>query len=130
MTESLERRSYACAVLASYLELPDTPSRPRPPDRALACRLYHRDIPLRVIRQAFLLADARRRIRPQQAPPLQPIRSLYYFLPVIEELLQTPLPHRYEQHLKRKLSALNATHRQQPSSNPGAGSGSKKRVFS
>ncbi len=129
MTESLDPRSYACAVLASYLELPDTPSRSRPPDRALACRLYHRDIPLRVIRQAFLLADARRRIRPQQAPPLQPIRSLYYFLPVIEELLQTPLPNHYEQHLKRKLSALNATHRQRPSSNPATGTGSKKRVF-
>jgi len=130
MTESLDPRSYACAVLASYLELPDTPSRPRPPDRALARRLYDRNIPLQIVQQAFLLAHARRRIRPQQAPPLQPIRSLHYFLPVIEELLETPLPHRYEQHLKRKLSALKATHIQQPSSKPGAGSGSKKRVFS
>ena len=41
MTESLERRSYVCALLASYLELPDTPSRSRPPDRALA-RVLHR----------------------------------------------------------------------------------------
>ena len=129
MTESLERRSYVSTLLASYLEWPDTPSRSRPPDRALAQRLYHRDIPLRIVQQAFLLAHARRRIRPQQAPPLQPIRSLYYFLPVIEELLETPLPHRYEQHLKRKLSSLNATTRQQPSSNPTTGSGSKKRVF-
>ena len=129
MTESLERRSYVCAVLASYLEWPDTPSRSRPPDRALARRLYDRDTPLRIVQQSFLLAHARRRIRPQQASPLQPIRSLYYFLPVIEELLETPLPHRYEQHLKRKLSALNATNRQQPSSNTATGTGSKKRVF-
>jgi hypothetical protein len=130
MTESLERRSYVCALLASYLEWPDTPSRSRPPDRALARQLYDRDIPLRIVQQAFLLAAARRRIRPRQAPPLQPIRSLYYFLPVIEELLQTPLPNRYEQHLKRKLFALNATKRQRPSSNPATGTRSKKRVFS
>ena len=129
MTESLERRSYLCAVLASYLELPDTPSRSRPPDRALAGRLYDRHIPLQTVQQAFLLASARRRIRPQDSPPLQPIRSLYYFVPVIEELLQTPLPKGYQQYLKRKLSALNTTENQQPFSNPATGAASKKRVF-
>jgi hypothetical protein len=127
MTESLDRRCYVCAVLASYLELPDTPSRSRPPDRALAGRLYDRHIPLRTVQQAFLLASARRRIRPQDSPPLQPVRSLHYFVPVIEELLQTPLTRGYEQYLKRKL-ALNTPKKQQPSSNPATGTGSKKRV--
>ncbi len=40
---------------------------------------------------AFLLASARRAARPANALRLGPIRSLHYFLPVIEELLQTPL---------------------------------------
>lgn len=108
MTELLNRRSYVGAVLASYLELPDTPSRTRPPDRALAGQLYDRQIPFQTVQQAFLLATARRRFRSPDAPSLQPIRSLHYFGPVIEELLHTPLPQGYSQYLKRKLAALDS----------------------
>ena len=48
-------------------------------------------IPLTTVETAFLLASVRRAARRPDAIPLGPIRSLHYFLPVIEELLHTPL---------------------------------------
>lgn len=107
MTED-PRRDYVRAVLAAYLELPDTPDRPRPPDRTLAAQLYDREIPLEVVRDALILAYARRTLRPPEAPPLPPVRSLYYFLPVIEELLKRPLPTMYIDYLKAKLKRARA----------------------
>jgi hypothetical protein len=83
-------RGYAAAVLHLYTRLPDTPDRPRRPDRALAAKLAADEVPLATVNAAFLLATARRRLRPQDAPPLEPVRSLHYFLPVIRELLRTP----------------------------------------
>ena len=94
---------YVQAVIQLYLQLPDTPDRPRPPDRRLAAQLCDSGVPLVVIQQALLLASARRICRPTHAPALSPIRSLYYFLPVIEELLAHPLPDGYTAYLLRKL---------------------------
>lgn len=96
-------REYVQAVLAAYLELPETPARARPPDRQLARQLCRRAIPLSVVQDALLLATARRLTRPPHAPPLSPIRSLYYFLPVIDELLQNPLPTGYAEYLSNKV---------------------------
>ena len=96
--------TYIRALLKLYCDLPDTPSRPRPPDRTLARELFLREVPLQTVRQAFLLATARRRFRHPDAPPLQPVRSLYYFLPIIEELLQVPMPDTYLRYLERKLA--------------------------
>ncbi len=104
MTED-PRRDYLRAVLAAYVELRDTPDRPRPPDRTLAAQLYAREIPLKVVRDALILAYARRTLRPPDAVPLPRVRSLYYFLPVIEELLKKPLPHMYIDYLRAKLKS-------------------------
>jgi hypothetical protein len=97
------RREYVRAVLAAYVELADTPDRPRPADRALAAQFYDREIPLELVRDALILAYARRTLRAPDAPLLAPVRSLYYFLPVIEELLKKPLPNMYIDYLKAKL---------------------------
>ena len=51
------------------------------------------------------MATSRRLFRDPALPRLSPIRSLYYFLPIVEELLQYPLPHGYAQYLERKLRA-------------------------
>jgi hypothetical protein len=75
---------YVASLLAAYVALPDTACRPRPADRALAHQLEADGVPLQVVLDAFLLAHARRTLKPQ-APP-QPVRSLHYFLPVIREL--------------------------------------------
>ena len=50
-----------------------------------------------------MLAAARRIIRPAEAPPLGIVRSLAYFLPVIEEVLQLKVSQEYFQHLRRRL---------------------------
>ena len=85
--------AYRQALTDFYLRLPDTPRRLSRFDLRLVRQLWDRQIPLTVIETAFLLASARRAARRPDAMPLGPIRSLHYFLPVIEELLQTPLRH-------------------------------------
>jgi len=102
------RQDYVRAVLAAYVGWADTPDRPRPADRVLAAQLYERDIALQIVRDALILAYARRTLRPPEAPPLPPVRSLYYFLPVIEELIKKPLPNMYIDYLKAKLKRFQA----------------------
>lgn len=83
-----ERHHFVRAVLDLYLGLPHSAARrPSRSDRRLAEQLFDRGIALQIIRAAMLLAMARRTQRPIDAPPLTPIRSLYYFAPVIDELL-------------------------------------------
>lgn len=85
--------TYRKTLLDLYLRLPDTPRRVSRFDLRLIRDLWEREIPLTTVETAFLLASARRAGRPADALPLGPIRSLAYFLPVIEELRQTPLQH-------------------------------------
>lgn len=97
---------YVETVLALYCTLPDTPNRHSRYDRRLAIQLYQRQLPLSLIENAFLLATARRLLRDPSYPPLNPIRSLHYFLPVIKELLDQPPPQAYFDYLRTKLAPL------------------------
>ena len=72
-------------------------------DRMLAAQLHQRGVPIETVENAFVLAAARRLIRPAGATPLGTIRSLAYFLPVIEEVLQLQVGQEYFQHLRHKL---------------------------
>ena len=85
--------TYRQTLLDLYLRLPDTPCRVSRHDGRLVQQLWERGIPLTTAETALLLASLRRANRRSDALPLGPIRSLHYFLPVIEELLHTPLPH-------------------------------------
>ena len=98
--------NYVEKLLDLYLGLPQTPSRAGRHDRRLAQQLRHQKTPLETVESAFLLAIARRSSRDPALPPLQPIRSLHYFLPVIEELLATGVSSDYLQYLRRKLAPL------------------------
>ncbi len=82
--------SFVANVLDCYVHLPHTPSRASSYDRRLAVRLRKQQTPLDVVKAAFILATSRRTFRPNDAPPLEPIRSLAYFLPVVQELKRTP----------------------------------------
>ena len=95
--------AYVAAVLAMYLDLPDTPIRANAQDRSVARKLNEDGVPLPTIESALLLASLRRRIRPEGLPPLPPIRSLAYFQPVIAELRQQSLPDGYCDYLRLKL---------------------------
>jgi hypothetical protein len=97
--------TYVRCVLDLYRSIPDTPDRARPADRHLAATLEQRAIPLDIIAAAFVLATARRHYRDPQAPALTPVRSLHYYLPVINELLASPPPDEYRDHLRRKLES-------------------------
>src|ERR1019366_8198568 len=86
-----DRSIFVRAVLDLYLGLPHAAAtRPSRNDRRLAEQLFDRCIALDTVRAAMLLAMARRVERPASAPPLTPIRSLHYFVPILHELLATP----------------------------------------
>lgn len=99
----LSREHYVQKVLQAYQHTPGTTGQVRPPDLQLAVQLQQRGIPLRTIENALLLAAARRIFRPADTPPLTTVRSLAYFVPVIEELLTTQISDDYLQYLRRKL---------------------------
>src|SRR5258707_11919455 len=63
----------------SYRATPGTSGVMRRPDRLLAAQLHQRGVPLEAVENAFVLAAARRMIRPADAAPLSTIRSLAYF---------------------------------------------------
>ncbi len=83
---------YVAAVLTLYLDLPDTPLRASVRDQRQARLWFDRGVPLEVVEIALLLACLRRKVRPADVPTLSRIRSLAYFQPVIEELLDHPRP--------------------------------------
>ena len=56
------------------------------------------------IENAFVLAVTRCLVRPAQTPPLGTIRSLAYFLPVIEEVLDVKVGQDYFNYLRYRLS--------------------------
>ena len=60
-------------------------------------------------RKCIGLAATRRLIRPVDAPPLGTIRSLAYFLPVIEEVLELRVTPDYFQYLRSKLKRIPPT---------------------
>jgi hypothetical protein len=96
--------AYVRTVQNQYLALPNTSNRFSCSDRHLARHLYLRGIPISVVRSALLLATVRRLCRHPHATPLPPVRSLYYFLPVIEEILLAPLPPSYLPYLEHKIA--------------------------
>ena len=97
---------YVAALLTLYVDLPDTPLRHTPMDQSVARKLYQEAVPLSLVESALLLATLRRRTRSSELPPLSKIRSLAYFLPVIAELQQQPLPDGYLDYLRLKLPRL------------------------
>lgn len=98
---------YLSAVLKLYLALPETPSRAGPHDRKSAAVLHARAVDPATVESALLLASLRRLGRPADMPPLSPIRSLAYFFPVIQELLDNPIPDDYREYLRRKIRLLD-----------------------
>ncbi len=99
--------SYVYKILAYYISLPNTPTRPRKDDRFVAQKLYNRNIPFMTMECAFLLGTARRCFRDEEnGPPLDPIRSLRYFLPVVDELQVIGVDNTYVEYLRNKLEPL------------------------
>ena len=104
MDHSREQQEYICQVLEAYQKTPGTMGTARRADRMLAAQLCQRGVSVAVIENALVLAATRRLVRPAGAPPLGAIRSLAYFLPVIEEVLKSRVSPDYFHYLRRKLA--------------------------
>jgi hypothetical protein len=103
---AVSKSDYVRRVLKLYLGLTETPTRDSRLDRRLAEDLYDNQIELEQVEAALILASARRLLRSSTAPKLGPIRSLHYFVPVIEEIRSAPISPNYIAYLRRKLAAL------------------------
>jgi len=102
------RQAYVNAVVRNYVRLPGTPLRASRRDRKLAAALYDRRVPLRVVWAAFVIAATRWAIRTPQQRKLEAIRTLYYFLPAIDEVLDTSPDPDYVEYLAGKLRSFVA----------------------
>jgi len=100
------REEYVQKVLEAYRQTPGTTGHVRRPDHLLAAQLHQRGVPLKVVENAIVLATARRLLRPTTAPLLATVRSLAYFLPVIEEVLELKISQDYFQHARRRIQRL------------------------
>lgn len=69
--------------------------------------LFARGVPFAVVENPFVLAATRSLIRPADVPPLEAIRSLTYFSPVIDEVLASSAGEDYYQHLRHRLARLS-----------------------
>jgi hypothetical protein len=108
-SSSVGREDYVRKVLDAYRNTPGTCGNLRRPDRLLAIQLYQRGVPLSKIENALVLAAVRRLIRPADAPTLTTVRSLAYFMPVIEEVLEMEVGEDYFQYARQKLQRLRSS---------------------
>jgi hypothetical protein len=108
MEHGLSQEEYVHQVLEAYRKTPGTMGTVRRADRMLAAKLYQRGLSLSVIENAFVLGATRRLVRPADAPRLGPIRSLAYFLPVIDEVLELRVSPDYFAYLRQKLARAGA----------------------
>lgn len=98
----MNQQAFIRAVRDLYITLPQTSKRFSRSDRHLASDLHQRQVPFDTVRSALLLAVVNRLYR--EGPPLPTIRSLHYFVPVIDEVLLKPLPSGYVQYLEYKIA--------------------------
>lgn len=104
MDDGHGQEEYIRQVLEAYRKTPGTMGTVRRADRLLAAQLYQRGLSVKVIENALVLAATRRLIRRADAAPLGTIRSLAYFLPVIEEVLALRVSPDYFDYLRHKLA--------------------------
>ena len=101
-----DSNDYVAGVLKLYLELPETPRKANTNDKITASGLYERGIQMNTVESALLLASVRRLGKSPDLPPLSPIRSLAYFLPVIQEVLEKQVNDDYLKYLRLKVRSL------------------------
>lgn len=86
----MTRETYLKKVIGLYLEAPETPNKARRADWAVAASFYQRDTSLKDIAHAIRLASRRRYCREPELSALEPICSLAYFRPLVENLRRQP----------------------------------------
>jgi hypothetical protein len=100
----ISRHEYVRRLVDAYRTTPGTHGNVRRADRMLAEQLYDQDVPLTAAENALVLATARRLLRPEGAPPLNPVRSLHYFRAVIDEVMRSDVSEDYYHYLRGKIA--------------------------
>jgi hypothetical protein len=114
VTAILSATGYVAAVRLALRNLPEPRPGFRPTDRRLALDLHRKGVPIPILRAAIRLATLRRLTRDSGSPPLAPVRSLYYFLPVLDELLRTPPDPTWLSYIDASLARLDPASAQTP----------------
>ena len=104
----MNRPEFVEQVLALYLTADGAPGRISRSDRLLVGAWYDQEVTMDEIETAFVLTIARRRFRDPALPPLAPIRSLQYFVPVLAEVRRNAIPVDYVSYLRHKLARLGS----------------------
>jgi hypothetical protein len=107
---------YVDSVRNSFLALGCTSGRFGPADQCQAQDFQQENIPLSVVEDALLIGACRKYISWLNHGPNEPISSLRYFQPLIEEVQERPFPSGYRDHLRRELEKLSSLWRQQADS--------------
>ena len=107
MDDGIGMEEYVRRVLEAYRKTPGAMGTVRRPDRTLAAQLFQRGVSVTVIENALVLAAIRRLVRRPDAPPLGAVRSLAYFLPVIEEVVEVRVSPNYFEYLRQKLQRIS-----------------------
>jgi len=107
----MDQREYVRQLLEAYRTTPGTCGAVRRADRLLAAQLHERGVPVETVENALTLAATRRMMRPADAPPLGTVRSLAYFVPVINEVLDLKVGQDYYRHLRSNLQRLTPNQR-------------------
>jgi len=109
----MERSEYVRLVLDAYRSTPGVVGVVRRADRLLAGELFDRGVTLETVQNAFVLAASRRMARPEGAAPLGLVRSLAYFSPVIDEVLESGVSSQYFEYLRQRLARASSRSSQQ-----------------
>ena len=99
----MERGEYVRLVLDEYRSTPGVAGVVRRADRLLAGALFDRGVTLETVQNALVLAASRRMARPEGAAPLGLVRSLAYFMPVVDEVLESNVSPQYFDYLRHRL---------------------------
>jgi len=110
------REEYIQRVLGAYRQTPGTAEVTRRADRLLAAQWYARGVPLCAVENALVLAASRRLFRPTEAPHLGTIRSLAYFVPVLDEVLELTVSQDYFRYLRSQIASFHSDASNPPTS--------------
>jgi len=99
-----KKARYISKVVDLYVSLPETPNECAQSDIQLASKWYQLRVKAKDVEAAMLLTTARRLFRDPENGPLGPIRTLHYFVPVLQEVIQEPLASGYLEYLRKKIN--------------------------
>ena len=105
-SESLEQKAYIRSIRGCFLSLGCASGTFGAANVAAATELYRRGIPFSVIEEAMLMGACRKYSCWLQGQALQPIQNMTYFLSIVDEIQEEPLPPGYSAHLRTKVKQL------------------------